>query len=160
MNRHLPLALIFSMFLSACSTPSEETSSTEIQANYLGLRQTQWGLLEAYTPSGRPQWKRGRATQKSPSRDIQTVLLLLIDSDGKVRDSSVLQSSGDAEGDQAARALFVGASFPAMTDYHSSEPYVVQAVANLKARPNRPARGQRNQRNDSNFPESEGDEAR
>jgi len=130
MKHTLPLALILGLALTGCSSLQ---APKEAPATDLGLRQTQWGELHAFTQASAPRWKNGRLKPEPRSKDSRTVLHLLVTPKGIVQDSSVLESSGDKEADEAARATWVGASFPEMPDRHSTEPYVIQVVTVLKA---------------------------
>jgi TonB family protein len=60
-----------------------------------------------------------------------TVLDLLVGPDGKVRDSGVVTSSGDKVVDESVQAMLVGAVFPEVPGYTSSDPYVTRFTATM-----------------------------
>ena len=126
MNPKLVVLVAVTLLTSACSSFEYPWPSSKIQATDLGVRSTPWGELHEYTFHGPPQYRDPTHYNTSKLTGV-AVVDLLVGPDGLVRDSSIVQSSGTAGVDAAARASFAQRAFPAIPGYSGTEPYVVRS---------------------------------
>ena len=140
MNRFLVPLLALALAAGACS--SNVASSFKVKqpvaAVPTGTVKTAWGDLPSYRGDGNgfPFALVNSSIQQSHIGDLQgggtTVLDILVNPDGSIRDVSVLNSSGNPAVDRYAVNSFVGARSLLQLDAVSPAPYVVRQTYKLE----------------------------